>query len=395
MYNVEREERNEGLGFILSFPQRRGSQTRIQRGFYRAHYIVAVKAPGLWRTDGVLSTILLMFVLQPSLIHFSIPMNNLRIAAVVFALLAGCSKASHDFYPGYAEADYVRLSSPIAGAVGKLYLQKGDHAALNAPAFALEQQNERAAREEALSRVARAQAVLDDLQKGKRPQEIAAVRAQLAQAQAALKFSGDELARAEKLLRNKFISSSQADQARTAAARDRAQVKELAAQLRVAQLPARSDQIDAAQQDLRAAQAQLEQANWKLDQKTQRTPAAGEVVDVLYREGEWVAAGNPVITLLPPQNIKARFFVPEKTLGVLRLGQSVSLQCDGCGTPIPATISFIAREAEYTSPLIYSKENRASLVFMIEARPAPEQAQRLHPGQPLEIRIAGSTGSAP
>ncbi len=320
-------------------------------------------------------------------------MKNSRIVVIAFALLAGCSEAPHDFYSGYAEADYVRLSSPIAGALSKLYLQKGDQAASNVPAFVLEQQSEKAAREEAQSRVARAQAVLDDVQKGKRPQEIAAARAQLTQAQAALKLSRDELARTEKLVADKFISSSQAEQARTAMARDRARMKELEAQLHVAQLPARSDQIHAAQQDLLTAQAQLEQANWKLDQKTQRTPIAGKVIDVLYREGEWVAAGNPVITLLPPQNIKARFFVPEKTLGALQLGQTVNLQCDGCGAPIPAKISFIASAAEYTSPLIYSKENRASLVFMIEARPTPEQAQRLHPGQPLEIRVAGSTTS--
>src|SRR5690606_37338815 len=111
------------------------------------------------------------------------------------------------------------------------------------------------------------------------------------------------------------------------------------------------------------------------------------VVDVLFREGEWVPPGAPVISLLPPQNIKARFFVDEKMLGRLRLGQRVTLQCDGCDAPLEAAISFIAPEAEYTAPLIYSNENRATLVFMIEARPAPEQARRLHPGQPLEIRL--------
>jgi HlyD family secretion protein len=74
-------------------------------------------------------------------------------------------------------------------------------------------------------------------------------------------------------------------------------------------------------------------------------------------------------------------------LGTLRLGQDVSLRCDGCGNPIPAKIIFISPSAEYTSPLIYSKENRATLVFMIEARPAPQDAARLHPGQPLEIRL--------
>ena len=108
---------------------------------------------------------------------------------------------------------------------------------------------------------------------------------------------------------------------------------------------------------------------------------------MLYREGEFVPAGSPVITLLPPQNIKARFFVPETALAALRLGQRVTLRCDGCGADIGARISFIAAEAEYTTPLIYSKENRAHLVFMVEARPTPADALRLHPGQPLEIGL--------
>ncbi|WP_286758313.1 HlyD family secretion protein, partial [Ralstonia sp. RL] len=145
-------------------------------------------------------------------------------------------------------------------------------------------------------------------------------------------------------------------------------------------------------QDLKAAQAQLAQAEWRLAQKTQRMPVAGEVADVLYREGEFVPAASPVVSLLPPQNIKLRFFVAEPVLPALKLGQDVTVSCDGCQGPIPATISYLSSAPEYTSPLIYSKENRASLVFMIEARPLPGYAQRLHPGQPVEIRLAGAAG---
>lgn len=310
--------------------------------------------------------------------------------ASLIAALAGCSGQPRDFYSGYAEADYVRLASPIGGTLAKVYLKRGDKVARDAPAFVLEQESERAAREEALSRVERAQALLANLKKGKRPDEIAAIQAQLSQAQAALQLATAELVRQQQLLAAKFISPARVDEARTAVAQNQGRVRELQAQLRVAQLGARSDEIKAAEQDLSTAQAQLVQANWKLEQKTQKAPVAADVVDVLYREGELVPAGSPVVSLLPPQNIKARFFVPEAALGALRLGQDVLLNCDGCGAPIPAKIAFIAREAEYTSPLIYSKENRATLVFMVEARPAAADAARLHPGQPLEIRMAGN-----
>jgi HlyD family secretion protein len=301
--------------------------------------------------------------------------------------LAACSNGDKDVFPGYAEGDYVRLASPIGGTLAKLYLNRGDKVAPNAPAFALEQDNERAARTEAAARVQRAEAVLANLRKGKRPDEIAALQAQLNQAQSALRLSTSNLARQKQLVADKFISAAALDQARTAVEHDQSQVREMESQLRIARQGARPDEIRAAEDDLNAAKAQLAQAEWKLDQKTLRTPAAADVVDVLYREGELVPAGSPVVTLLPPRNIKARFFVAEPVLGSIRLGQQVSLRCDGCGNPIPAKISFISPNAEYTSPLIYSKENRATLVFMIEARPSPEDAVRLHPGQPLEIRF--------
>ena len=94
------------------------------------------------------------------------------------------------------------------------------------------------------------------------------------------------------------------------------------------------------------------------------------------------------MSLLAPGLLRARFFVPQAALGSLALGGKVTLACDGCGQPVAATISHIAREAEYTAPLIYSRENRAALVFMVEATPAPEAARTLHPGQPLEVRLA-------
>lgn len=324
------------------------------------------------------------------LIHLNMKTTSSVVIAILAALLTGCADKSDDFFSGYAEADYVRLAAPITGTLAKLHVNRGDKVARDAPAFVLEQESERAAREEAASRVERAQARLANLKKGKRPDEIAAVRSQLAQAKAALKLSMADLARQKPLLASGFISPARLDEARAAAARDQGRVNELGAELRVAQLGARADEIEAAEQDVKAAQAQLAQADWKLDQKTQRIPVAAIVADVLYREGELVPAGSPVVSLLPAENIKARFFVPEPVLGRLRLGQDVELSCDNCGAPIPADISYISRQAEYTSPLIYSKENRSTLVFMIEARPSIGNSQRLHPGQPLEIRFVHS-----
>jgi len=310
-------------------------------------------------------------------------------------LLGACQRTDPDVFPGYAEGEYVRLASPIAGTLAKLHLRRGDRVAAGAPAFVLEQDSEQAARNEAAARLARAQAVLDNLKKGRRPDELAALQAQAARAQAALDLSLANLARQQQLVSARYVSPARLDEANSAVSRDRAQVRELQAQLRIARQGARADEIRAAEQEVAAAVAQVAQADWRVARKTLNVPAAADVADVLYREGELVPAGAPVVSLLPPGNVKARFFVPEAALGRIRLGQPVTIACDGCPAPLPATISYIAPQAEYTSPQIYSKENRASLVFMVEARSAAQEgkadnAARLHPGQPLEIRLAGS-----
>lgn len=316
---------------------------------------------------------------------------QLLAVAALAASLAACSEPSSDSFPGYAEADYVRLSTPIAGTLLSLPHKKGDAVKRGAPAFVLEQESETAARAEAAFQVQAAEATLANLKKGKRPDEIATANAQLAQAQAAARLSAADLARQIKLVDARFISAAQLDQARAAAQRDQAHVQELQAQLRLQRLGARSDEIRVAAQELNAAQAQLAQVAWRVAQKSLTIPIDSLITDVLYQEGEWVAAGSPVLSLLPAGTIKARFFVPETMLGKLRLGQVVQLRCDGCSAPIAATVSFIAHDAEYTAPLIYSKENRATLVFMVEARPSLKDAYGLHPGQPLEVGLAAAS----
>ena len=157
--------------------------------------------------------------------------------------------------------------------------------------------------------------------------------------------------------------------------------------MRIANLPARTDQIAAAQADVKAATDALAQARWRVEQKSQVAPAAARVVDTLYRPGEWVAAGAPIVSLLPPANVKLRFFVPETLVATLRIGTRVTVRCDACGGDIAADIRFIAPQAEFTPPVIYSLQNRANLVFLVEAWPAqPNPA--LHPGLPVDVTLA-------
>jgi HlyD family secretion protein len=139
-----------------------------------------------------------------------------------------------------------------------------------------------------------------------------------------------------------------------------------------------------------ANRAALEMAEWRLAQRRVVAPSGGRVADVLARPGETMAAGSPVVSLLPTGNIFVRFFVPEPLLSTIHLGDRVALACDGCASDLSARVSFISPQAEYTPPLIYSESSKAKLVFIVEARPSREQAVRLNPGQPIEVRPAGS-----
>jgi len=302
-------------------------------------------------------------------------------------LVAACSEGDRDNYQGYAEGEFVRVAAPFAGRLQSLSVARGMQVKTGAALFVLEQENEAAARREAQERLKNAEAQLADLQKGKRPTEIEAVQAQLAQADAALKLSQAQLTRAEELVTQHFMSKDRLDEVRSAHDRDSQRVAELKAQLATARLSARPDEIRAAESNMKAAKAALDQADWRLAQKTVQSPVAGLVQDTYYVIGEWVNAGAPLVSLLPPQNIKLRFFVEERRLGAVRIGQAVAITCDGCPAPVAATVSYISPQAEFTPPVIYSREQRAKLVFLIEARPSPEDAVRLHPGQPVEVKF--------
>jgi HlyD family secretion protein len=175
------------------------------------------------------------------------------------------------------------------------------------------------------------------------------------QARAALVLSEAEFKRQEGLFRTGVSAAQELDRARSARDQD---------------------------------QQRLTQANWNFSQKFQRAPRAGLVFDTLYREGEWVAANRPVISLLPPQNVKLRAFVPQDRIGAIHAGDPVRVFVDGAAGPVAGKVSFVSPRAEYTPPVIYSRESRDKLVFLVEAVFEPAVAVKLHPGQPVDVEFA-------
>lgn len=317
------------------------------------------------------------------------PVRDSLARWLALAALAGCQPAATSGWSGYAEGDYVYVAAPLAGRLEQLSVQAGQSVKQGALLFALDDEAERAARDEAQARARSAEAQAANTETGRRRDEIAVTQAQLAQARAQAALAAGELARQRGLVAQGFVSPARLDDARSAADQTRARVAELEASLRVARLPARGDEQRAALAQAEAASQAVRGSDWRTAQKQQLAPVDAQVADTYFRAGEYVAAGQPVLALLPSAAVKARFFVPEGEIATLSPGQGVTLSCDGCGAPIAARISRIATRAEYTPPVIYSNAQRARLVFLVEARPDAQDAARLRPGQPLDVHRAG------
>lgn len=301
-------------------------------------------------------------------------------------LLAGCRRHETPPLQGYLEGDFIYVASPIGGQLETLAVKKGARVDAGAPLFSLERSAERDAVREASDRLRAAQSRLEDLKKGSRPTEIAALEARVAQAKASAELSRLEFVRVDELFRTHVVAESDFDRARLTHERDVGTLNELTSQLATARLGGRSDAVAAAESDVHAAAAAAKRAAWSVDQKAQSAPRAGLVYDTLYREGEFVAASAPVVVLLPPENLKVRFFVPEPRVASLKSGDAITVSFSG-GKSLRAHVSYVSPQPEYTPPVLYNRENRAKLVFMIEALFDGQDARDLHPGQPVDVTL--------
>ncbi len=287
-------------------------------------------------------------------------------------------------YQGYSEGEFVQASSPVGGRLDELAVKKGDWVKVGDFLFRLESEYEEAVLQAAEADRDAAEFQLADMHTGKRPAEVAAVEAQLAQAEAIERDAQIQYERDLELYQTGAVAKAQLDKSRADADAGRSKVQELEENIRVANLPGRDMQIAAQNAAFLAADAKVRQAEWNLRQKTVVATRAGRIYELVYRQGELVPAGRPVLRLLPPENLKVRFYVPERDLAKMHLGAAVNIHRDGAEA-VPAHISYISPEAEYTPPVIYSNDSRYKLVFMIEAEPDATAAPSLNPGQPVYV----------
>jgi HlyD family secretion protein len=288
-------------------------------------------------------------------------------------------------FQGYVEGNLVFMAPEEGGRIERLEVEAGDPVGEGQLLFALDAAVQQAQRNEAEARFRQAEAQLANLKAAlQRPEQIAVLQAQEERARASLDLSRSEYQRQQILFQRGYSAKARLDQAEAAFERDKAALEEATRQIRAAQLSGRSAEIDAADASMRAAEAMLRQTETRLARRRVAAPAAARVQDVYFRAGEVVNAGQPVIALLPPANLRIRFYVPEPVLSTIALGQTVTVQCDSCSDGIGARVVFISREAEFTPPVIFSEQERSKLVFRVEARPVDADV-RLPIGLPVGV----------
>ncbi len=321
----------------------------------------------------------------------------MKRALLLVVLLAACAGAAGWWWmhrasdpaswQGYVEAEYVRVSPTLTGRIVGVAVARGDQVAPGALLFTQDDADDTAARDAAAGKLAEAEARLANLQTASRDTEIAQARADLVNLIATRDRIGKDLARNEELLRTGAASRQLVDQQRADLASAVAHVDAANAKLEQMRSPTGRQYEIAAQRAMVAqARAAVAQAEWQLSQRHVFSPVGALVADTYARPGETINAGIPVVSLLPPQNILVRFFVPETKLATIHVGDRMAIDCDNCAPGLTATVSFIAPQPEYTPPVIYSESNREKLVFLVEAHPSPDQAVQLKPGQPMDVR---------
>lgn len=305
-------------------------------------------------------------------------------------LLAGCNDDATTI-TGYVEGDRLHIGLPAGGILTSVDVVRGQSVTPGQRLFQLDQQAEQARVAEARARLAQATAQRDNLLSGLRPLELEALDAQKAQATADAERAQADLRRQQDLIKSSAAARSRLDQARAEALRFKARVEELDARIAQARQGARTDEIRAADFAVSAAEAALATAEWSLERRTAAAPEAARVEDVLFQPGETAPANGPVVVLLPPDRITLRFYLGPEQIGRIRPGETLPVHCTGCPPDLTARISYVAGEASYAPPVLYSRDNAETLVFRVDAVPSaassPAVTDVLRPGQPVRLTL--------
>ncbi len=303
----------------------------------------------------------------------------------VSALFAGCVQ-EEPLATGYVEGDFVLVAPVETARIEDVMVTRGQRIVAGEPLARLERQEAEIAVAGARAALAQAESKLDDLKRGKRPEEIAVVAASLESAKAQARDAARALERRRSLFSTGNATQAQLDDANTALDTANAKLGEIEANLGVMRLPARADEIKAAEAAVEHARADLDNAEWRLAQRTVAQPVGGVVFDILRNPGEIAGPQAPILSVLPDGAVKLRVFVDETGRSRIAPGTQLAVHCDGCRSDLRATVTYVSPDPEFTPPVIYSITTRQKLVYLVEAVPEQDGSE-LRPGQIIDVGL--------
>lgn len=284
---------------------------------------------------------------------------------------------------GYVEGEALYPAAPLPGRITAMNVKRGDVVKAGQALFTVDTAQSEAQLGQAAADLEAAKALAEDARKGQRPAELGVIQAELAAARAAQTEAERNLGRIRPLVEAGAAAKAQLDQAVASSDTAAANVRAVERKLQAARLGARTDQVQAADERVRQAEAAVSAASARLSDMSSVAPAAGRIEDVYFQQGEWAPGNQPLLSLIPDGRVRLRFFVPEKQVALYTTGKQVSFGCDGCAADLVATISYVSPRPEFTPPVIYSREARDRMVFLVEAQPA--KAEGLLPGLPIDV----------
>jgi HlyD family secretion protein len=314
------------------------------------------------------------------------------LCAIPFAaaLFSACAAGPDVLAVGYVEGDYVLLAPTEVGQVSEVRVQRGQRVEKGDVLARMDSTAAEIAVAQAEAALAEAEAQLANLQEGKRPEEIAVMEASVASAQAQELEARRVHERTLDLFRRGTATQAELDRVNTQVELASARLEEARAQLAVGALPGRPHEITAATKRVEQLKATLEQTRWRLSEQQIRASAVGRINDVIRNAGDVAGPSAPVLSLLPDGAVRLKIYVPEPLFSSVPAGTELNVYCNGCPDNLRARVTYVSPEPEFTPPVIFSRETRQKLVFLVEARPEGENAEWLQPGQIVDVSLTRS-----
>jgi len=309
-------------------------------------------------------------------------MKNLRSLMIVLVVIVAAAgggfaywKSQQSELPSYIasgngriEAEEIRVATKYAGRIDEVLVDEGDTVTTG-------QVLARMDTAELMASQARARAEVAGAEQG-----IAEAEALIVQRQSELSFAQQQLVRANELVKNNNISREQVDQRR--ADRDVAQAALSAAEARLV----------SARRNVEATEAELRRIQVQIDDSVLKAPRDGRVQYRLAEPGEVLSGGGPVITLIDLTDVYMNVFLPTRQAGLAFVGNEARIILDAAqGFVIPAKVSFVADDAQFTPREVETRSERDKLMFRVKIRIdrelLSEHIKRVKTGLPGEAYI--------